>query len=214
MRTGAHWCALGSDYPPKSTVYYWYRKLVDSGALDLALREITRVLEERGDIDLSETYIDASFIRTKASKDKVGLTKCGKGRKLMTICDKKSRPLGLLLETASRSENKLAPATVEALATKEKPERMIGDKAYDDDKLDAALKAQGIDMIAPNRKNRKVKTQDGRVLRRYKRRHKIENFFAHLQNYRRCVVSYEKYAHTFFGFILFASILLMLNKIK
>ena len=41
-------------------------------------------------------------------------------------------------------------------------------------------------MIAPHRKNRKKKkTQDGRKLRRYKRRWKIERLFAWLQNFRR-----------------------------
>ena len=50
---------------------------------------------------------------------------------------------------------------------KEKPERLVGDKAYDSDPLDETLKEQGIEMIAPHRNNRKKrKTQDGRKLRR------------------------------------------------
>jgi len=178
------------------------------------LEQIVQFLEAKGDIDLSETYIDATFIRTKASKDKVGLTKCGKGRKLMALCDNKKRPIALLLEKASRSENKLLPETLDVCSTTQNPERIIGDKAYDDDKLDSSLKEQGIDMISPNRKNRKKRTQDGRKLRRYKRRHHVENFFAHFQNYRRCVIAYEKYAHTYFGFAQFAAILLILNKIN
>jgi hypothetical protein len=38
---------------------------------------------------------------------------------------------------------------------KEKPQRLVGDKAYDSDPLDEALKEQGIEMIAPHRSNRK-----------------------------------------------------------
>jgi hypothetical protein len=48
------------------------------------------------------------------------------------------------------------------------PARVIGDKAYDNDRLDQLLAAEGVEMIAPNRLNRS-QTQDGRALRRYKR---------------------------------------------
>ncbi len=56
------------------------------------------------------------------------------------------------------------------------PERIIGDKAYDSDKLDEAMAEQGIDMIAPHTSNRKIEnmTQDGRPLRRYTRRWTVE----------------------------------------
>ncbi|MDI7207840.1 transposase [Leptospira santarosai] len=49
----------------------------------------------------------------------------------------------------------------------------------------------GIKVIEPHRKNRKQATQDGRKLRRYKQRWKIEHLFAWLQNFRRLVVCYE-----------------------
>jgi len=214
LRTGAQWSALGSDYPPKSTCYYWFRKLLDQGVFALMFEELIHILEEAGHIDLSETYIDATFVRTKAGSDKVGKTKCGKGRKLMALCDKASRPIALFMESASKAEVKLLSHTLDVLETKEKPERIIADKAYHSDKHDAELKEQAIDLIAPNRKNRKKRTQDGRKLRRYKRRHKIENFFAHLHNYRRCIIAHDKKADTFFGFVLIASINLILNKIN
>jgi transposase len=48
-------------------------------------------------------------------------------------------------------------------------------------------------MIAPHRrKRRRPKTQDGRKLRRYKKRWKIERLFAWLGNFRRLVVRYER----------------------
>jgi hypothetical protein len=91
-------------------------------------------------ISLAETYIDATFVRSKAGKQLVCNTKCGKGHKLMAICDDKSRPLALLLESASRSEIKLVFDTLDCLATKQKPQRIIADRAYDSDKHDAELK--------------------------------------------------------------------------
>lgn len=60
----------------------------------------------------------------------------------------------------------------------ELPARLTGDKAYDSDPLDAKLAEQyGIELIAPNRRNRS-KSQDGRRLRRYRRRWKVERLFA------------------------------------
>lgn len=93
----------------------------------------------------------------------------------------------------------------------ELPERLIGDRAYDSDPLDQQLKKQGIEMIAPHRKDRKNKTQDGRKLRRFKRRWKVERFFAWLFNYRRCVVRYEYKEENFKAFILLACILILLK---
>jgi len=94
----------------------------------------------------------------------------------------------------------------------EMPEKLIGDKAYDSDPLDEELAALGIELIAPHKRNRKKpKTQDGRKLRRYKRRWKVERFFAWIQNYRRIVVRYEYHLDNFLGFIHLACILILLK---
>jgi IS4 transposase len=51
------------------------------------------------------------------------------------------------------------------------------------------LKKLDIELIAPHKADgKRVKTQDGRKLRRYKRRWKIEHLFAWLQNFRRKIV--------------------------
>lgn len=91
----------------------------------------------------------------------------------------------------------LVEDTLDRTFTNELPNRLIGDKAYDSDKLDAKLEEDwGIEMIAPNRKKRS-KTQDGRPLRRYRRRWKVERLFAWLQNFRRLVVRYEFHPENF-----------------
>lgn len=62
---------------------------------------------------------------------------------------------------------------------------LIGARAYDSDGLDDELKQDGVNMLAPHRSTRKLKTQDGRHLRRYERRWLVERFFAWLQWKRR-----------------------------
>jgi transposase len=143
----------------------------------------------------------------------VGKTKRGKGSKIMALSDGSSSPLSVHTESASPHEVTLVGPTLERRFLKEKPERLIGDKAYDSDPLDEALLDEGIEMIAPHRRNRKKeKTQDGRKLRRYKRRWKIERLFAWLQNFRRLVVRYEYKDENFLGMVQLACIVILLRK--
>lgn len=68
-------------------------------------------------------------------------------------------------------------------------------------------------MIAPHRSSRKVKTQDDRRLRRYKRRWLVERYFAWLQWKRRLVTRWEYYASNFLGFVELVSVTMLLKRI-
>jgi transposase len=66
------------------------------------------------------------------------------------------------------------------------PERLIVDRGYDSDELRLRLaEERKIEVVCPPKSNRKVILQDGRPLRRYCRRWKIERTFACLSNFRR-----------------------------
>jgi len=90
---------------------------------------------------------------------------------------------------------------------------LIGDRAYDSDPLDRQLQQQhGIELIAPHKINRrKPSTQDGRKLRRYCRRWKIERLFAWLHNFRRLVTRWEYYEANFLGLVHLGCILILLR---
>ena len=142
----------------------------------------------------------------------VGKTKRGKGTKIMGIADGHGLPLALRTESASPAEVKLLKATLEERVVADVPERLIGDKAYDSDRLDQQLMQEyGTEMIAPNKVNRRVPTQDGRPLRRYVRRYKIERLFAWLFNFRRLVVRYEYHAENFQGLVHLAAAVILLR---
>ena len=131
----------------------------------------------------------------------------------MAFSDGSSVPLALHAQSASPHEVTLVEPTLESAFVKEKPERLIGDKAYDSDPLEESLLEKGIEMIAPHRKNRKKKkSQDGRKLRRYKRRWKVERLFAWLQNFRRLVVRYEYKEENFLGMAQLGCIVILLRK--
>ncbi len=131
----------------------------------------------------------------------------------MAITDSSGIPIALYATSASPHEVTLVERTLEGLFFDEIPERLIGDKAYDSNKLDEKLALEwGIEMIAPNRKNTRG-TQDGRPLRRYARRWKVERLFAWLQNSRRLIVRYEYKIENFFSFIQLACIRILLRRI-
>jgi len=142
----------------------------------------------------------------------VGPTKRGKGSKLMAVADRHGLPLAVDVASASPAEVRLVISTLEARFLPDLPERLIGDKAYDSDPLAAQLAEGDIELIAPHRSNRKVKTQDGRPLRRYRRRWKIERLFAWLYNFRRLVTRWEYEVVNFLGFVQLGCIVILLRR--
>jgi transposase len=129
----------------------------------------------------------------------------------MAVADRNGLPVSVCAESATPHEVKLAMSTLLQMVVSEAPENLICDNAYDSDRLDADLRFYGIEVIAPHRRNRKISTQDGRRLKRYRRRWKIERLFAWLQNFRRLVVRYERYVENFLGMLQFASSLILLR---
>src|SRR5512146_804180 len=137
--------------------------------------------------------------RKKGGLD-VGKTKRGKGTKVMAVADRHGLPVAIYITSASPHEVTLVEATLASRFVLEAPQRLIGDRAYDSDPLDELLRAKGIELIAPHRSNRaKRPTQDGRKLRRYRRRWKIERLNAWLQNNRRIVVRHEHISENYLG---------------
>ena len=130
----------------------------------------------------------------------------------MAIADRAGFPVAIHVDSATPHEVTLVEKTLEGRFLIQFPERLIGDKAYDSDPLDAELAKLGIEMIAPHKVNRKrPKTQDGRPLRRYKRRWKVERLFAWLQNFRRIGVRWEYYLHNFLGMVQLGCIVILLR---
>ena len=139
----------------------------------------------------------------------VGPTKRGKGTKIMAIADGNGLPIAVCIESASPHEVTLVKKTLNAVFIDEPPDRLIGDKAYDSDALDRWMhERRAIEMIAPNRSNR-AKSQDGRQLRRYRRRWKVERLFAWLGNFRRLTTRYERHAANFLAFIQLGCIVIL-----
>jgi transposase len=80
---------------------------------------------------------------------------------------------------------------------------MLADRGYDADWFRSALAARGIAACIPSKINRKTFIPHDRTL--YRQRHRIENMFARLKDWRRVHTRYDRCAHAFMSAIAFAA---------
>jgi len=132
----------------------------------------------------------------------------------MAVTDRAGLPLAVNVAVVSPHEVTLVEETLDRTWTATLPQRPIGDKAYDSDPLDKRLmEKRNVELIASHRSNRiRPKTQDGRALRRYKRRWTVERLFAWLQNFRRLVVRDEYHSINFLGMVQLGCVIILLRQ--
>jgi transposase len=131
----------------------------------------------------------------------------------MAIADRSGLPIAAGIASASPHEVTLVEATLDACFLEHAPDRLVGDRAYDSDPLDLRLREErGIELISPHRSGRtRTRTQDGRALRHYVQRWKIERLFAWLLNYRRLTNRWERHAVNFLGFVQLRCLCILLR---
>ena len=215
LDNGAKWKDLPKEFGSKSAVHRWFQKWVRDGVFEHIMRDAGRFVEERDGYKLYECYIDGTFSKAKGGGDGIGCTKAGKGVKIMVLVDARGLPVAVETTSAAPHESRLVQHLFDFMLSSTVPERVIGDKAYDSDRLDEELAEQGIEMIAPHRSNRRPenKTQDGRPLRRYKRRWTVERTIAWIQHFRRLCIRWEKSTRLFQGFLHFGCAIILLREV-
>jgi transposase len=80
---------------------------------------------------------------------------------------------------------------------------LLADRGYDSNWFRDALAKRGCKPCIPSAKSRKILLPYDKAL--YKQRHKIENMFARLKDWRRIATRYDRCAHTFFSSICIAA---------
>lgn len=106
----------------------------------------------------------------------------------------------MLLSEGQMSDYKGAALMIEAFP---KAEALLADRGYDADWFRAALEQRGIAACIPSKTNRKVPIPHDAVL--YRQRHKVENMFGKLKDWRRIHTRYDRCAHTFMSAICIAA---------
>ena len=77
----------------------------------------------------------------------------------MAVADRHGLPVAVSIASALPHEVTLVEQTMAEMIVPDSPVHLIGDNAYDSDKLDAVLVPWGIEMMAPHRSNRRNSTQ-------------------------------------------------------
>jgi transposase len=106
----------------------------------------------------------------------------------------------MLLSEGQMSDYKGAALMIEPLPS---AKAMLSDRGYDADWFCNAVIAKGIEPCIPSKVNRKIPIPHDRTL--YRQRHKIENMFAKLKDWRRIHTRYDRCAHTFICAICIAA---------
>ena len=123
--------------------------------------------------------------------------------KLHAVCDGDGRPVVMLLSEDQMSDYKGAALMLDALP---KAKTLLGDRGYDAGWFRDALAERGIAACIPSKANRKIPIDHDRTL--YRQRHKVENMFGRLKDWRRVHTRYDRCAHTFFSAICIAAIVI------
>jgi transposase len=106
------------------------------------------------------------------------------------------------------SDNKGAALMLSSLP---RAKQLLGDKGYDSNRFRQALTERGIEPCIPSSRSRKIPIPYDKTL--YRQRHRIENMFGRLKDWRRIAMRYHRCAHTFMSAIcLAATVLFWINE--
>jgi len=123
--------------------------------------------------------------------------------KLEVVTDASGLPLGQATAAASVPETDLLRPALDDVPVEVPPGTpVIADKGHDSDPLRDEVEEDGYATIIPHRKNRvKPSRNDGRKLRRYRHRWRIERTNAWLHCYRGLAVRWSYYPFMYVGIV-------------
>jgi transposase len=201
IRNGLRWRDVPPSYGPHKTIYNRFIRWSELGVFGRIFVELARDDDRRNP---PQGAPDSGQPAQKGALPRhIGRTKGGLNSKLHAVCDSQGRPRTLFLSAGQVSDYTGAAAL---LGTMPAAKVLLADKGYDADWLRDALADRKIEACIPSKSNRKIQIPHDRVL--YRKRHKIENMFGKLKDWRRIHTRYDRCAHTFMSAIAIAAIVI------
>jgi transposase len=207
LSQGCKWRAINQPNANWNSIYQYFRRWCRQGVWAQAFAQLGPVV--RGTV----RYLDSTHIKVHRCAanppggqgvQAMGRTRGGLNTKLHALVDARGRPLSLVLSAGQEADISYAQTVVRA----QPAAWVVADKAYDSDPFRQWLAARGTQACIPPRAKRKHPARFSR--KRYRGRHRVENFFERLKNFRRIATRYDKLAETFFGFVCLAATLVSL----
>jgi transposase len=216
LRNACRWNDLPACFPSGVTCWRRHRDWTRAGVWSGVWKAVLAELAAAGLLDA--TQLPGRHLRGGAKRGAcVGATRCEVGVKIEVVTDARGTPLGVATDAALVSETMLGPAAladIPAGVTLPPMVPVVADRAYDSDPLRAHLAARGLRLLSPHRRGRvRPPANDGRRMRRYRRRYVVERTFAWLHVYRRVVTRFERKADLHDGFVHLALAFICLNKL-
>lgn len=202
LRNSGPWRDLPSGFGPWRTVYGWFRLWADNGLWGRLLKTVAKA---GGTVCLVDgTHIPVHQCgcnpRGGAEHQAMGRTRGGRNTKLMALTD----PRGRLLAAALVPGQAYEPKHVMELLPTDRLVLVVGDKAYDDDKLRAALEERGHRHCFPAKSSRREKRPFHR--RYYRMRYAVEDFFRRIKRWGGAAVRRDKLASNFMAWLQMAAV--------
>ena len=218
--TGCRWCDAPEEYGSPKTLYSRFKRWSDKGIFEKMLKGMPTVREEimkRSESDEGRrkgrkpakkkgrrkrkniiVMMDSVFckahrtscsmaLRVGKNGREIGLTKGGLNSKLHVVCDDFCRPIDIYLTAGNAGDYSGARVLLNRLC---EAHTLLADRGYDASWIRELLKSLGVKCCIPSRKNRKKPVRYNKKL--YERRHKIENCFARLKDWRRVATRYDR----------------------
>ena len=195
LRTGMPWRDLPERYGPYTTAYNrfnrWSRRGIWKRIFD------TLAAKSRDSLYLIDSTIvkahrAASGAKRGEQKQAIGVSRGGRSTKIHAIVDSKGRPLNFTVTGGQVHDSQVVG---EVLDTPRSPLAVTADKAYDSEKVRQQIKDEGALPVIPSRRTATKKAYCPK--RFYRRRHKIENYFCRIKDWRRIATRYDKLARNF-----------------
>jgi len=202
LRTGVPWRDLPALFGAWQSVYTRWRRWCRAGLWACLFKRIAgRGFGRIRSMDTTCIKVHAHGANPAGGQQAqaMGRTKGGLNTKLAMIVDALGRPVALRLAPGNRHDLKACHGLWHEL----RGGWLVADRAFDSDRLRAALAAHGLFTCIPT-KARRRKTY-AFYPRLYAHRHTVENANARLKRFRRLGTRYEKLAETFLGFVLLAA---------
>jgi transposase len=125
-------------------------------------------------------------------KQAIGRSRGGRNTKIHAVADAKGRLLSILLTGGEAHD---CPPAQRLICRTKPAKKLLGDKAYDSEELRLWLNERGTKAVVPNRSNRKQPFRFDK--KSYRQRHRIENAFCRLKDFRRIATRYDRLARNF-----------------